>query len=287
MSDQKLRILHTAAHPADSFDLAGGTLAHHVERGDKVTVVAFSHGVMSHDIRGIEARRGGRRDDVTRETTDESIIVKEREVIDACRILGIEDVRFLRHDDDVLLVQEGYVRELALVIRDVRPDVMITHNPFEYGGVPWAHRSCVEITLLARQMASGIMRDDDSPPHKVGEVFFVWQTGFNTLLDWAVPRFPAIYIDVTDVTERKVKALDCLKSQMYDGALGRKMLEANSGAAGYYSRVPYAEVFVREFPEVQRYLPVCEHNLKLARRPRREIINEAFKFIVPHVPSEC
>ena len=41
----RLTILHTVAHPADAFDMAGGTLAHHVRDGDKVTVVVFTHGL--------------------------------------------------------------------------------------------------------------------------------------------------------------------------------------------------------------------------------------------------
>jgi len=35
-----LRLLSVGGHPADAFDSAGGTLAHHVQRGDLVTVVA-------------------------------------------------------------------------------------------------------------------------------------------------------------------------------------------------------------------------------------------------------
>ena len=37
-----------AAHPADSFDQAGGALAHHVAQGDSVTVVIATTGVRSH-----------------------------------------------------------------------------------------------------------------------------------------------------------------------------------------------------------------------------------------------
>ena len=35
----KLNILAVVAHPADSFDMIGGTLANHVEDGDRVTLV--------------------------------------------------------------------------------------------------------------------------------------------------------------------------------------------------------------------------------------------------------
>ena len=48
MPSRPIQILLVAAHPADSFDQAGGTLAHHVARGDKVTVVIATTGVRSH-----------------------------------------------------------------------------------------------------------------------------------------------------------------------------------------------------------------------------------------------
>jgi LmbE family N-acetylglucosaminyl deacetylase len=52
--------MNTGGHPADAFDNVGGTLANHVARGDQVTVVVMSHGVFSHDLETISARREGR-----------------------------------------------------------------------------------------------------------------------------------------------------------------------------------------------------------------------------------
>ena len=36
--DRPLSILNTGGHPADAFDACGGTLANHIDRGDRVTV---------------------------------------------------------------------------------------------------------------------------------------------------------------------------------------------------------------------------------------------------------
>ncbi len=46
---KQLQILVIMAHPADTFDHCGGTMAHHIERGDKVTVVGMYQGVHIHD----------------------------------------------------------------------------------------------------------------------------------------------------------------------------------------------------------------------------------------------
>ncbi|MEZ4734419.1 MAG: hypothetical protein R3E79_45590 [Caldilineaceae bacterium] len=44
-----LRILSIGAHPADIFDQSGGTMAHHVKRGDDVGCVVLTHGARVHD----------------------------------------------------------------------------------------------------------------------------------------------------------------------------------------------------------------------------------------------
>ena len=46
---EPLRILSVGAHPADIFDQSGGTMAHHVERGDYVGCVVLTHGARVHD----------------------------------------------------------------------------------------------------------------------------------------------------------------------------------------------------------------------------------------------
>ena len=44
-----LRLLSIGAHPADIFDQSGGTMAHHVRRGDWVGCVVLTHGARVHD----------------------------------------------------------------------------------------------------------------------------------------------------------------------------------------------------------------------------------------------
>lgn len=279
VSSRPLTILHTGAHPADAFDMVGGTLAHHIQRGDRVTCVVFSHGVRSHALDVIEARRHNRQ----AAQLDQTVADKEREVIEGCRVLGIEDVRFLRYDDHMLLVKEEHITTLAKIIRQVRPDVIITHSPYEQHGITTAHRVCCDLTMLARSVAGGLMEGDDSPPHRVGEVFFMWQHGETTSLDYALPRFPAILIDVGDVVHLKVKAMDCLKSQFYPGGLARKVIEDANASHGVHMCVPYCEAFFRYYPEVHSHLPVCEHNLRIASEPLEKTYERLGRFIVPHV----
>ncbi len=45
-----LSILVIGGHPADVFDHCGGTLAHHIRRGDRVTALALTQGLRIHDV---------------------------------------------------------------------------------------------------------------------------------------------------------------------------------------------------------------------------------------------
>ena len=46
---EPLRIVSIGAHPADTFDQSGGTMAHHAARGDLVAAISITHGARVHD----------------------------------------------------------------------------------------------------------------------------------------------------------------------------------------------------------------------------------------------
>jgi LmbE family N-acetylglucosaminyl deacetylase len=135
-------------------------------------------------------------------------------------------------------------------------------------------------------MASGIMKDETSPPHNIGEVFFMWQHGETTLLDHVTPRFPEIIIDVTDVIQKKVKAMDCLKSQFYPGPLARKLFESCAATQTLHMSVPYGESFMRYYPQVEHYLPVSEHNLRLGSDPQKGLYEKLGRMLTIEVPFD-
>ena len=71
MASRSIHLMLVATHPADSFDSAGGTLAHHVARGDRVTVVLATTGVRSHHLElQEEKRRAGAEFDVEERIKD-------------------------------------------------------------------------------------------------------------------------------------------------------------------------------------------------------------------------
>ena len=277
---ESLRILSIGAHPADIFDQSGGTMAHHTSRGDYVACVVLTHGARVHDA--VISDSMFHREEVPDESDllalmDERSDVKAEEVRKGCKILGVEDIYFFGADDAVLLVTEETVKRLARLLREVRPDIILTHFPKEGDGLTNAHAVAGQITLHAISHAGSVDPGDRNTPHKVAQVFFFGAgASIYTAKPVAVRRcgyYNDVFIDITDVADKKLAALDCLVSQGYGGAYARKRIETSDGAFGSAGGCAYAEGFISSSAETHYYLPVTEHALKNARSSDHERID--------------
>jgi len=290
--DEKLRILVVGGHPADVFDHCGGTLAHHVKNGDHVTCLALTQGLRIHDIVVSEIFRFG-----TEGYSEEEIqrICKEREeakyqeIKDACAIFGVTDVRFLSYDDKMLQVTMEMINEVAKVIRDVRPDLIITHYPQCYGNVTNHHGNAAKITLDGAALAGTVDFDDPNPAWRVPQFAFMLNPSdgmaYNAISGHS-QAVPNLFIDVTDVVDLKVKALDVLVSQQYEGPYARKSVESWNGVFGFYSGTSYCEAFVLNQPFVEHLVPVCEHWRKRANEEEKIHRTRDTQLIAHAVPYE-
>ena len=256
-----LRLLCVGGHPADTFDCCGGALAHHVQNGDSVTVVALTAGTRIHDVVISDTLRFRDRVPDAAELTalmEARVVVKEEEVRQACAFLGVTDVRFFRYDDAVLTLREELILRMASLIREVRPDVVITHHPNENGGFGSHHAATARLVLEGISTAYGVGMGDPNPPHRVAQVFFTvgaLQIPLNSLVGaW----FPDLIVDITDVVEAKVRAIDAMRSQQYGGDYARKRIELTDGSIGAIVGVAYAEGYITYLPEVSRLLPVSD-----------------------------
>jgi LmbE family N-acetylglucosaminyl deacetylase len=275
-----LRILVIGAHPADVFDQSGGTMAHHVKRGDWVGCVVMTHGARVHDK--VVA------DDMfhRKETPDakemkriiaERAKVKEKEILRACSILGVRDenVYFLGADDTVLLVNEPMIRRLGRLFRKLRPDVVITHFPLENANVASQHAACGQMVMHGVNLAAKVEPGDKSPPHKITQVFFFGcgAAPARTHL-WAAQGgfYNNVIIDITDVAAKKVACLNAVASQGYAGAYAKKRIETTDGAFGNEVKIPYAEGFISLYSPVHYYLPVSELSRKYINTSDHEAI---------------
>lgn len=275
-----LRILSIGAHPADIFDQSGGVMAHHVRRGDWVGCVVLTHGARVHDAVISDAmfhRQEIPAADELQALMAQRSDVKAEETRRACAILGVEDVTFFGADDAVLLVNEELVRRLARLLREKRPDLILTHFPREGDGILNPHAVAGQIVLGAVQLAASVDPGDRHPPHKVAQIFF-FGTGAAPLPRnvWSAAGgyYNDVFIDITDVIEQKLAALDCMFSQGYAGAYARKRIETSDGAFGNAGGVAYAEGFITMNAETHYYLPVTEYALKAAQASDHHLIAE-------------
>ena len=76
--------------------------------------------------------------------------------------------------------------------------------------------------------------------------------------------FVPIYVDITGVIDKKVKALNCMVSQQYGGRYALRRTEVNEGTYGHHNRTGYAEAFVPAGPDLYDLLPVSDRHLAWA-----------------------
>jgi LmbE family N-acetylglucosaminyl deacetylase len=285
-----LRILVIGAHPADAFDQSGGTMAHHIERGDWVGCAVVTTGVRVHDkvvTDEMQKRKKIPEADHLKKIMAERTPVKEKEVIKALSILGVreQDVVFLGVDDAVLLVNQELVRRVASLIRKLRPDVIITHYPFEDAGLGTAHAITGQIVVHALPLAAGVDPGDTTPPHKVAQMFFFGQGAAAARTNvWSAQGgfYNDVFVDITDVAAKKVACLDAMESQGYGGAYARKRIETSDGGFGEQISTPYAEGFITMKSTTHYYLPVSAMDLRKARMSDHETITgRSYRINVP------
>jgi LmbE family N-acetylglucosaminyl deacetylase len=286
---RKLNILVVGGHPADVFDHCGGTLAHHAAKGDHVTAVALTQGLRIHDVVISEILRFSDKKPEGKELDallEERTRVKHQEVIDACGLLGIYDVRFISYHDKYLLVTEAMVENVARIIREVRPDIIVTHYPLENAGIASHHGVTGQIVLHAAGYAGMVDYEDKNLSHRVAQIYFMAPleaTFKSTFLSGVTPVYCDHYVDITDVVEKKVRALSLMKSQQYDGLYAKKVIECWNGKDGHYMTVGYAEGFVRYLPEISDGLTISDRRLAWENEAEKETRLRSTVFTVPGI----
>ena len=286
-NNEHLRLLVVGGHPADVFDHCGGTMAHHIQAGDSVTCLALTQGLRVHDKVLVEKARSGELD----MNSDLDALIKEREqvkrqeVYDACAIFGIKDVRFLSYNDKVLLESDEMIDAVARVIREVKPHILITHYPYVGGGFG-QHAKTAQITIQASGLAGTFDFDDSNPPWRVARTFFMipgFQELTYSMLSAAFCPYIPMYVDITDQVENKVRALECMKSQQYEGLFARKRTEVCEGMFGHHNAVGYAEAFVPSGPDIWDKLYISPMKMERHNEPELTTRNRGSYMRAPFV----
>lgn len=141
MMKQERHVLVSLAHPDDETFGCGGTIALFTKAGIPVTYICATRGEMGRNM--------GRPVAATRESLP---VIREVELMEAMRILGVQDTRLLGIWDKLVEFQDPEVLagRIKAVIEEVRPSLVITFHP-EYGGHP-DHCAIGRATLRAIEL---------------------------------------------------------------------------------------------------------------------------------------
>ena len=111
-----MKILGVGCHPDDLEIACYGTLAKYVRLGHEVAVCHIANGNLGHvEIAPDELRK-----------------VRWREADEAAKVIGAAHYAIDIGDLYVTAENDELVRRLAKVIREVQPDLIITHNEHDY-----------------------------------------------------------------------------------------------------------------------------------------------------------
>jgi LmbE family N-acetylglucosaminyl deacetylase len=195
------RVLVITAHPDDVDFGAAGTIAQWTEAGLQVSYCIVTNG-----------EAGGSDPSVTR---TEMAAIRQAEQTAAAKQVGVSDLHFLGYPDGRVEATIGLRRDLARVIRLLRPDRVVCPSPernyARTGASHPDHRAVGAAALDAvypdsrNQFAfPELLADEKLEPWTVREV---WISGSPT---------PTTYVDITGTFPRKVAALRSHVSQISD-----------------------------------------------------------------------
>jgi LmbE family N-acetylglucosaminyl deacetylase len=192
------RVLVITAHPDDVDFGAAGTIATWTDAGDEVTYCVVTDG-----------DAGGFDEEFPR---DEMPALRRAEQVAAAKCVGVHDVRFLGYPDGQVEATLGLRRDLARVIRQVRPTRLLCPSPErDYLRIGRSHPD---------HRAVGSAALDAVYPDARNPFAFPELLATEGLAAWTVPEVwimgtpsPDRYVDVTATFPRKVTALRAHESQ--------------------------------------------------------------------------
>ena len=188
----QIRVIAFGAHPDDCDIRAAGTAALWAKMGAAVKFVSVTNGDAGH------------------QTTWGPALAKRRlaEAKESARRLGIQYDVLDNHDGKLLPtldVREEIIRE----IRNWKADVVLSPRPNDYHP---DHRYTGVLVQDAAYMVVVPAIVPDAPPLRKNPVFLYYQDHFQR----PNPFSPDIAVDIDDVIDQKVDALDAHVSQFYE-----------------------------------------------------------------------
>jgi LmbE family N-acetylglucosaminyl deacetylase len=213
------------AHPDDAEYMCGGTVARWTREGTQVHYCVLTDGSAGSNEPGA--------------TRAQMAEVRQREQRAAAEVLGVASLTFLGYVDGELEVNLDTRRDVARVVRRIRPDVVVAPDPARLwsgnGYINhWDHKQAGTLALCA-VMPDGPTRlqfsellDEGLEPFEIPNL-------------WLAAEQPDTYVDITATIDVKLAALAEHRSQHAEASA--PWVRERARQLGEQGGVEYAEAF--------------------------------------------
>ena len=203
-------VLGVAAHPDDLDFGMSGTIAKWTADGAEAYYLVLTDGSKGSADKGI--------------SSSELVETRRKEQKADAEILGVRDVFFLDYEDGALMCDLNVKKDIARVIRQTKPDVILTFDPTmiyssQRGIINHPdHRAAGQATLDA---CFPLARDHLTFPEFLDSGLEPHVTHTVLLMNFDRANY---YEDISGSIDKKMKALAAHKSQMLDTEDTRSMI---------------------------------------------------------------
>ena len=219
-----MRVLAVGAHPDDLELLCGGTLARFASEGHEV--------VMCHATTGNKGSYVHTSEEISR--------IRTAEAEQAAAICGAEHTTLELSDGEILATDVGQRRLVVDLVRESRPDLIITHSPNDYMS---DHNEISKLVFDCSFHATLPLFATGKPHYNQVTPIYYMETPSG--LGFA----PTEFVDISGVIETKVAMLQAHESQRswlrdHDGVDIVQQMRTANAFRGQQCGVDYAEGFV-------------------------------------------
>jgi LmbE family N-acetylglucosaminyl deacetylase len=226
-------VLGIAAHPDDLDFGASGSMAKWASQGAKCYYILCTDGSKGSDDPNL--------------TSAQLVETRKTEQEAAAKIIGLEKVYYLDHEDGLLENTIELKKQLVRIIREVKPDTMVTMNPdmlfsVEAGYINHPdHRAASQAALDA---IFPLSRDRLSFPDLAAAGYAAHKTP--TVLLMSFGQGANFWVDISTTLEQKLAALRAHDSQGAGSEETQAMVAEWTKAAGAeHGSMQHAESFIR------------------------------------------
>jgi LmbE family N-acetylglucosaminyl deacetylase len=223
-SSDKKNVLVVMAHPDDAELSSGGTILKGIDQGWQVRYIVCATG--------------------DKGTKDISMSpfhlaeIREEEQREAAAVLGVTNITFLRYADGGLEHNASFRNEIALLIRKFQPEIIITHDPWRPYQMHPDHRAVgfatVDAVVVARDhLFLPALLELELQAYAPLELYFTFS------------EKPDHVVDITDVMDKKLEALEKHKSQLEHIPEWREGIKMMGSKLAEGKAFKYAEIFKR------------------------------------------